>query len=109
MYEHSVKEDVFNTLRILSSNGHFTQRDLSAHLGISLGKANYLIQKLIRKGLVKIENFSKGDNKLKKIKYILTKRGFEEKLHLTHHFLKRKETEYNHIKKEWEQLAVNSR
>ncbi|MBU2504791.1 MAG: MarR family EPS-associated transcriptional regulator [Candidatus Omnitrophica bacterium] len=109
MDEHTVKEDVFNTLRILSSNDHFTQRDLSIHLGISLGKTNYLIQKLIGKGLVKIENFSKGDNKLKKVKYILTKRGFEEKLHLTYHFLKRKETEYNHIKKEWEQLAINLR
>ncbi|UCC95543.1 MAG: MarR family EPS-associated transcriptional regulator [Candidatus Omnitrophota bacterium] len=104
MDEHGLKEDIFKILRVLSSNDSFTQRDLSSHLGFSLGKTNYLLNSLIRKNLVKIRNFSRRKNKLKKVKYILTRKGFETKLHLTYHFLKRKESEYNHLKSEWDQL-----
>ena len=104
MDERYIKEDIFNILRILSSSHELTQRDLSHHLSVSLGKTNYLLKSLAKQGLVKIKNFTRHDQKLKKVKYILTKRGFEEKLRLTYYFLKRKETEYNRVKKEWEQL-----
>ena len=106
MNEHSIKEDIFNILRLLSSNDSLTQRDLSTHLGFSLGKTNYLLNSLIQKNLIKIRNFTTRRDKLKKIKYILTKMGLQEKLHLTYHFLKRKEKEFNHLKKEWEELKT---
>ena len=104
MNEHTPREDFFNILRVLSSNHDFTQRDLSSHLGISLGKTNYLLRALAHRGFVKIKNFPKKDHKLKRVKYILTRKGFEQKLKLTYHFLQRKEAEYNRIKKEWEEL-----
>lgn len=103
MNEHQIKEDIFNILRLLASSDALTQRDLSAHLSFSLGKTNYLLRSLAKKGLVKIKNFAKGKGNLKKVQYILTQKGFEEKLDLTYHFLKRKEEEYYALKKEAEE------
>ena len=101
-----MKEDIFNILRLLSSKDNLTQRDLSTHLDFSLGKTNYLLKSLVKKGLLKIKSFSEHDQKVKKVQYYLTKKGWEEKLGLTLHFLKKKEQEYYSIKNEWEQLTV---
>jgi|SRR3989338_3645319 len=102
MIEQSPREDFFHILRILANKAEFTQRDLSSHLGFSLGKTNYLLRALAQKGYIKIKNFSKGGQKLKKVSYMLTKRGFAQKVKLTHAFLLRKEREYLLIKEEWE-------
>lgn len=99
-----MKEDILNILRVLSSDNDLSQRDLSNHLGFSLGKTNYLLKALAKKDLVKIKNFISRDQKMKKVKYLLTKNGFKEKISLTYHFLKKKEVEYDRIKKEWEEL-----
>ena len=101
-----MKEDILNILRLLSSNDNLTQRDLSTHLDFSLGKTNYLLKSLVKKGLLKIKSFSEHDQKMKKVKYYLTKKGWGEKLGLTLHFLKKKEEEYHSIKNEWEQLTI---
>jgi EPS-associated MarR family transcriptional regulator len=100
MNEHSVREDLFNILRILYSNDACTQRQLSSHLGISLGKTNYLLKASIQKGWIKIKNFSQSHNKFKKVRYILTRKGLEKKLRLTQYFLKKKEKEYRALKGE---------
>lgn len=103
--DQAIKEDILNILRILSSDSGLSQRDLSSELGVSLGKTNYLLKSLAHKGLVKIKNFAHKDRKLQRVKYILTKKGLEEKLSLTYYFLKRKEDEYRKLKKEAEQLS----
>lgn len=102
----STKEEVFNILRILSSEGDLTQRDVSQRLGFSLGKTNYLLKSLIKKDLVKIKNLISGANKAKKMRYILTKKGLKEKIDLTYHFLQRKEAEYHKLRKEWENINL---
>ena len=104
MDEHLIREDIFHILRLISSKPDLTQRDLSGNLGISLGKTNYLLRKLIKKGLIKAKNFSHRPDKIKKISYILTPKGFKEKIRLTYYFLKRAEAEYNYLKQEWERL-----
>ena len=101
----NTKEDIFNILRLLSSDEDLTQRDASMHLGFSLGKTNYLLKLLIKKDLIKIKNLISEGNKAKKVKYLLTKKGLKEKINLTYHFLQRKEAEYNSIKKEWNALV----
>ncbi len=103
---YSTKEDIFNILRLLSSDENLTQRDVSTHLGFSLGKTNYLLKSLIKKDLIKINDLISRGNKVKKIRYFLTKNGLKEKINLTYHFLQRKESEYNSLKKEWESLQV---
>ncbi len=106
MVEHNFTEDILNILRVLSSQEGCTQRDLSHRLGFSLGKTNYLLKSLAQKGLVEIGNLARFDNKIKKIKYLLTSQGLDTKLKLTCHFLKIKEQEYLRLKAEARELMV---
>ena len=102
MNEQPIKEDIFNILRLLSSEDELSQRDLSGHLDISLGKTNYLLKSLIQRGFVMVRNFTVRDQKIKKFKYVLTKEGFDEKLKLAYYYLKKKEDAYLSLKKEVE-------
>jgi EPS-associated MarR family transcriptional regulator len=108
MTEHHIKEDIFKALRLLSADTTLSQRDVSKHLDISLGKANYLLKALTKKGLIEIKEFMERGKKLKKIQYILTKDGFEEKARLTYYFLQMKEKEYFELKKEAETSVILS-
>ena len=46
-------DDHFNTLRKIEKNPQSTQRSLANELGFSLGKLNYCLRALKKKGLVK--------------------------------------------------------
>lgn len=107
MNERYLKEDIFRILRLLSLQDDLSQRDLSGHLGISLGKTNYLLKALVQKGFVKIMDFAAGDKKLLKAKYILTPKGIEEKVRLAYYYLKLKEKEYFALKKDVEENALS--
>ncbi len=98
------KEEVLALLQGISHNPQLTQRELSLSLGISLGKTNYLLKELVKKGFIKVVRFSKSSQRLKRIKYMLTPKGLQEKARLVYDFLKRKEAEYNQFKKLWEEL-----
>ena len=67
-------EDSYLLLKEIEKSGYSSQRDFASSLGYSLEKINYLIKALTEKGLVKIENFSKSNNKLD-YRYVLTPRG----------------------------------
>ena len=94
-------------LRKLESSPHFTQRELSKEMGVSLGKVNYCIKKLTEKGLIKLTNFTHNQNKIG-YAYLLTPSGIEEKSRLTFSFLKRKIVEYEILKKEINTLQLES-
>ena len=68
--DSSNSEETLFILRELSSDPNLTQRKLAQKIDISLGKTNYLIRELAKKGLVKIKRFSHNDHKLKRISYI---------------------------------------
>lgn len=72
-------------------------------MGVSLGKANYCLRALVEKGLVKLGNFRKNQNK-RQYAYLLTPAGLEEKTRITQAFLKRKEAEFEAIRREIEVL-----
>ena len=95
-------------LRKLESNPQFTQRELSREMSVSLGKVNYCIKKLTEKGLIKLTNFSHNPNKIG-YAYLLTPSGIEEKSRLTFSFLKRKIVEYEILKKEINELQLESK
>ena len=76
-------------LRLLEQNPHLSQRELSAELGVSLGKAHYVVKALINMGWVKLDNFRRSDNKLG-YAYLLTAKGIAEKAEITVRFLARK-------------------
>ena len=92
-------QDFFDVLRKVSKNPETTQREMASDLGFSLGKLNYCLKALKKKGLVKITNFKKNPNKFNYI-YILTPKGISEKTKLTINFMKRKMKEYDELKKE---------
>jgi len=92
-------QDHFNVLRKINSKPQSTQRELAEELGFSLGKLNYCLKALMKKGLVKMDNFEKNPNKINYI-YILTPKGIREKTKLTLNFMKRMIKEYDTLKKE---------
>ena len=91
--------DEFNLMRKLKNRPISTQRELADELGFSLGKLNYCLKALKKKGLVKINNFTNNKNKINYI-YILTPKGISAKARLTINFMKRKMKEYDELKKE---------
>ena len=103
MNEHELfTEEALHVMREVDENPDLNQRLLSQKLNISLGKANYLLKELAKKGLIKFVNFSHNSDKTKKLKYILTKKGMNDKITLTYHFLKTKEREYKRLKNVYE-------
>ena len=90
-------------LRLLESARLINQRKLAESLGISLGKANFCLNALMDKGLVKMENFRTSTRKLN-YAYLLTPSGIAEKAALTKRFLKRKIDEYEVLKADIERL-----
>jgi len=108
MLKQPPKEEILSIIKEIELDPTSTQRALSEKLGISLGKINYLLKELVKKGLIKVRNFSNNPGKLGKIHYYLTKEGLEHKMHLMYHFLKKKEAEYNNMRKEWEKMNGNA-
>ena len=80
-----------------------TQKSLADQLGYSVGKINYVIKALISKGLIKAENFATHTNK-KQYRYLLTRKGIEEKIVLTEKFIERKKWEYEELMIELEEI-----
>ena len=85
-------------LRLLEQRPDMSQRELSEALGLSLGKAHYVLHSLLDRGLVKAGNFRRSGNKLA-YAYVLTPSGMREKLRLTKAFLARKETEFESLRR----------
>ncbi len=95
-------EDHFKVLRKINKKPDASQRELAQELGFSLGKLNYCLKALQKKGLVKLKNFSKQSNKLRYLHYVITPKGIAERSKLTINFMKRKMQEYDELKKELE-------
>ena len=109
MIPDSVSDELrYRLLNYLDAHPEASQRDLAKELGISLGKVNYCLNALVRKGWLKVGNFKKNENKSAYL-YVLTKNGIEEKVNVTYQFLRRKMAEYDVLKQEIERLTVEVR
>tara|TARA_B100000989_G_C19528054_1_gene468028 strand:- start:1764 stop:2075 length:312 start_codon:yes stop_codon:yes gene_type:complete len=97
-------QDNLDLLRKISKKPRVSQRTLANELGFSLGKLNYCLRALKKKGLIKIKNFKNNKNKINYI-YILTPKGIAKKSLLTVNFMKRKMEEYEELK---EELEINN-
>lgn len=106
--DHRNDEQMLRVLREIKKSPEMSQRELSSRLGISLGKANFLIRALMERGWVKMENF-KASNQKTAYLYYLTPEGVEEKARTTYHFLKRKTKEYERLEEEIRQLRQEAR
>ena len=96
------KQDHFDVLRKIDKDPNTSQRRMAKDLGFSLGKLNYCLKALQKKGLVKIKNFQDKPDKIGYIQYVITPKGISERTKLTVNFMKRKMQEYDELKKEIE-------
>ena len=90
-------------LEAVAQGEHANQRQLSRAIGLSLGKTHYLLKELVDRGLIKIGNFKRSQNKFG-YAYLLTPSGAKEKIMITKKFLEAKEKEYEILKQEIEIL-----
>ena len=70
-----LNEREFELINIIGAELGSNQRDISRHMNLSLGMINILVRRLISKGYIRIEQLNK-----KKVQYILTRKGFAEKM-----------------------------
>lgn len=93
----------YGLLKTLKDNPSLSQRDLAKRLGISLGKVNFCLNALVKKGCLKVNSFRNSDNKLA-YAYMLTPRGAEQKAQMTLEFLQIKMHEYECLRTEIAEL-----
>ena len=111
MNEHSGSESFdaqdahFRLMCLIDEHPEYSQRRLAEAMGISLGKAHYLLRALFKHGLVKVENFRRSESKMS-YAYRLTPSGVRHRLQLAGRFLARKEQEFDLLRSEIDQLRV---
>ena len=96
-------ETHYRLIKLVEQNPNMTQRQMAAEMGLSLGKFNYCLKELIKKGIVKIDRFKSSDNKAGYM-YLLTSHGIEQKTKITASFLRRKLAEYEQLKHDIQEL-----
>ena len=101
------EQDQFEVLRKIQKIPESSQRELAEKLGFSLGKLNYCLKALQKKGLVKLQNFQKKTNKISYLQYVITPKGISERTKLTINFMKRKMKEYDELKRELKKINKN--
>ncbi len=97
--------ELLDILRKIYSKNELSQRKLAKDLNFSLGKLNYCLKSLKKKGLIKMQNFKNNENKINYI-YKLTPKGISQKTKLTISFMQRKMKEYDELKKELNQESA---
>lgn len=90
-------------MRLLDASPRHSQREIARELGLSLGKANYVLRALLQKGFVKARSFSRSPRKAGYM-YLLTPAGVAAKADLSRRFLQLKLREYESLRAEIERL-----
>lgn len=103
--KNQLKQDQFELLRKIQRSPNFSQRAMANDLGFSLGKLNYCLKELKNKGLIKIRNFKKKENKITHLRYLVTPKGITLRTKLTLDFMKRKMREYEQLKRELDDVG----
>ena len=70
-----LNEREFELVNIVGARLGANQRDLSHHMNLSLGMTNMLLRRLVTKGYIRIKQLDR-----RKVEYILTPKGFSEKM-----------------------------
>jgi EPS-associated MarR family transcriptional regulator len=97
------EENNLEILRKISDSKNLTQRELAEQVGFSLGKLNYCLNELRKKGLIKYNNFKNNKNKMNYV-YIITPKGVAKKTKLLISFMQRKMKEYDEFKRDLENI-----
>ena len=89
-------EKSFQVLDALYEHEVFSQRQLAKLSGVSLAQVNYILKRLLEKGLVKTKRFKNSPNKYDYF-YLLSPKGLETKSRLAVRFVTSKLKEYNQL------------
>ncbi|MDZ7696682.1 MAG: MarR family EPS-associated transcriptional regulator [Deltaproteobacteria bacterium] len=104
---HAFEQEIhYRLLNILAEEPQLGQREIAVKMGISVGKVNYCLSELAKKGLIKVKRFKSAKTKIP-YTYKLTPKGIEEKGRITVGFLKRKLEEYEEIKRQIQDLTLD--
>ncbi len=76
-----------------------SQRELAAAVGMSVGGTHYVLNALMKRGWVKLGNFTASEDK-RRYAYVLTPKGLTAKAVLAKQFLQRKMAEFEALKVE---------
>jgi DNA-binding MarR family transcriptional regulator len=79
-----IEDYEFKIIDEIGKDLNTTQRKISRQIGLSLGMTNIIMKRLIGKGYVKMRGLNRRN-----VEYILTPRGFAEKVKKTHRYLLR--------------------
>lgn len=77
-----IEDYEFRIIDEIGKNLNTTQRKISRQIGLSLGMTNIVMKRLVAKGYVKVKGLNRRN-----VQYILTPRGFAEKVKKTHRYL----------------------
>ncbi len=80
-----ITEKEIEILNFIGASDNLSQRKISNSLGLSLGLVNLFLKKLVNKGFIKI----KKTGSAKSLQYILTSKGFNERLNFNLYYLKK--------------------
>ncbi|MBA3051751.1 winged helix-turn-helix transcriptional regulator [bacterium] len=86
-------ENEYRLLLAVESGEAASQRKLSEKLNISLGMINLCLRRLIKQGYIKTHGLNK-----RKVQYLLTPKGFSEKMRKTYHYTQKTMNELARIK-----------
>ena len=86
-------ENEYKLLLAVESGEASSQRKLAGKLNVSLGMINLCLRRLIKQGYVKTHGLNK-----RKVKYLLTPKGFTEKMKKTYHYTQKTISELSRIK-----------
>jgi EPS-associated MarR family transcriptional regulator len=89
----------YRLMQALQRNPAMSQRELARELSVSLGRVNFCLRALIKRGMVKARNFSNSRHKAAYM-YLLTPRGMEQKARLAVRYLRAKTAEYEELRVE---------
>ena len=98
------QEDIrLRIMHLVSQYPEISTRQLADKVGISHGSAYYVVTALVKKGFLKLSNFTNNPRK-RQYAYLLTPKGIREKSLLTHSFIERKRQEFKDLKAEIQAL-----
>jgi DNA-binding MarR family transcriptional regulator len=81
---NNVTQKEFKVIEAISENSNISQRDIAGKSGMSLGLANILINRLIKKGYLKAKKLN-----ARKVSYMVTPKGLKQKARRSYHFMKK--------------------
>ena len=90
----------FLVIKQISENPQLDQRTISQQTGLSLGLVNLIIKKLAKTGYIKIKMLNG-----KKIEYILTPKGFSEKIKKTYNYVLKTINYFSHTTEKIKQVV----